>query len=61
MIMLGSGNCLDLHDKKRDRASRYALLFLGKVTSGPLKTHQCGEGPDLSKEICGSLLYWYNI
>lgn len=61
MIMLELGNGLDLCVKRRDRASRYTLLFLDKVTSSPLKTHQHGEGTDLSKEICELLLYLYNI
>lgn len=47
--MLGLGDGLDLCGKRRDRASTYTLLFLDKVTSSSLKTHQRGEGPDLSK------------
>lgn len=61
VIMLELGNGLDLCGKRRDRASRYPLLFLDKVTSSSLETHQHGEGTDLSKEIFGLLLYWYNI
>lgn len=40
----------------REKAEQICSAFLDEVTTGPLKTHERGEGSDLAKEICGVII-----